>query len=565
MAEAQTIKNPDTGHEIKISSALTYDKDSKVYQLASQMANAGDDKQSPAEPPHSRSHKPKTEHIGPNKEVIAKYGKYKLNAYPPENVNEKDVIVNTNGNINTHAVLKWKDPKSGRTVNAYTQKFMEANAKIKWKRIEKIKPEFVDKIKSESKKLLQSKNPKMADAGACISLISQTGLRPGSRLGFGVTGNRGISTLGPDNIKIEGSKIKINFIGKSYQENVTEVDDLELANYLKRRINERPNEKFVFDLEKNELDDVFHKMTNHKIKIKDLRTYTATKLASDILETSEFPKELPDNPKKVKKIIKGILANVFEKVSQKLNNTPAMAKSSYVHPKIIEQWLKIHNLEPSLAEHRKYSLTNYLLTEQAETMNSEDLENCDEYPLPSWWDNDNIELVKINKSSGVNESKVGNKSTIEFVKSLEQSGLVAKNTYKNKTVMDTIQSIISMPKQEFDKTMKTTPNKNAVIIHREFSDWKQTYTKPITEYIDYEQEIFGGSGLEPYIKDAKVWWNSLSINEMRPLYKKYFNYGDYKDYNSSNILKMYIKEKFKPSDEEYRKTKDWWDRHKIRF
>jgi len=32
-------------------------------------------------------------------------------------------------------------------------------------------------------------------------------------------------------------------------------------------------------------------------------------------------------------------------------------------------------------------------------MNSEDLENCDEYPLPDFWDNDTIELVPIKKES----------------------------------------------------------------------------------------------------------------------------------------------------------------------
>jgi hypothetical protein len=30
-------------------------------------------------------------------------------------------------------------------------------------------------------------------------------------------------------------------------------------------------------------------------------------------------------------------------------------------------------------------------------MDSEDLENCDEYQLPDWWDNDSVELKPIKK------------------------------------------------------------------------------------------------------------------------------------------------------------------------
>jgi len=37
--------------------------------------------------------------------------------------------------------------------------------------------------------------------------------------------------------------------------------------------------------------------------------------------------------------------------------------------------------------------------EKTDKMNSEDLENCDEYPLPEWWDNDKYELRSIKKSA----------------------------------------------------------------------------------------------------------------------------------------------------------------------
>ena len=283
----------------------------------------------------------------PNPHFTSNYGKLGLNAYPPSSVEVKSVKVNTSGDINTHAVLQWKDPKSGRTVSAYTSKYIAKNAKIKWKRVQRIKPEYIDGIYNKSIRTLRSRNPIEKDAAAIIAIITKTGLRPGSVTGLNDTGNKGVSTLGPENIKIDGDKITINFVGKSYKQNNAVFKDPDLAAFLSKRIQQKKDDKFLFDSTDAQVRSVFSKRIGRKgMKIKDLRTYTATKMAKSILEKDKF--ELPENEKQIKKAIKNKLKQVFEEVSQKLNNTPAMAKSSYVHPKVIEDWLKTLGVEPTL-------------------------------------------------------------------------------------------------------------------------------------------------------------------------------------------------------------------------
>jgi len=286
----------------------------------------------------------------PNPYFKKKYGKLNLNSYPPMGVNEKSVRINMEGNINTHAVMSWKDPKTGRNVNAYTKKFMDKNAKVKWKRVENIKPEWVDNIHKKSNRALKSRSAVTREAGAIISMISQTGLRPGSQTGYADTQNRGVSTLGPENIKIEGDRITINFIGKSYQENNAEIVDKDLANYLSTKIKEREGNEFLFDISTSQLQTQFHNNVGRKgMKIKDLRTFTATKMAKEILENNTIsPPPLPQDKKQIKNLVKHKLDIVFNQVSQKLNNTPAMAKSSYVHPKVIENWLLSMGVAPVL-------------------------------------------------------------------------------------------------------------------------------------------------------------------------------------------------------------------------
>ena len=47
------------------------------------------------------------------------------------------------------------------------------------------------------------------------------------------------------------------------------------------------------------------------------------------------------------------------------------------------------------------------MAKEKEEMNPEDLENCDEYPLPEWWDNDNYELRPIKEGGETTKIDIG--------------------------------------------------------------------------------------------------------------------------------------------------------------
>jgi hypothetical protein len=77
-----------------------------------------------------------------------------------------------------------------------------------------------------------------------------------------------------------------------------------------------------------------------------MRTFVATDMARKILfEDKNPPPPLPEKKSGIKKLIQSKLMNVYKTVSEQLNNSPTMAKNSYVHPKVVEQWLKQLNVE----------------------------------------------------------------------------------------------------------------------------------------------------------------------------------------------------------------------------
>jgi DNA topoisomerase I len=276
----------------------------------------------------------------PENEWIKEFSnKYKLSRLPLGIPKDK-VQVNEEGDVNSHYVMKWVDPKTGKEQRAYTKEFLQKNADYKWDRIKKIDSKDIEKIKSVASDALKSKDAKEQQIGAILSIISNTGLRIGSRDGFNETQNRGVSTLHADNIKIDGDKVSFEFTGKSYKNNTAEFEDSELAKVLTDLKKSNSDKEFIFDkATDDQIRDYFHDKVSKDLKIKDMRTYIATDMANKILEEDSTPP--PPLPKKgVKKIIQQKLTNVYKKVSEQLNNTPSMAKNSYIHPKVIDGWIE---------------------------------------------------------------------------------------------------------------------------------------------------------------------------------------------------------------------------------
>lgn len=295
----------------------------------------------------------------------------------PLGIPKEMVTVNTDGSLGNW-VLKWNDPKTNKIVQSYSNKFLEENAAKKWKKIETITTKDIDQIETNCSTLLASTDSDKSQTAAISMIIAKTGLRPGSKLGFTETENRGVSTLAKKNVKIQGDEIIFEFKGKSYKNNTAKIKDKELAAWLSGNIATKEDEDFVFDVDIAKVRTIYQRdITVKNIRLKDMRTFTATEMARQILKSdNSSPPPLPE--KNIKKAIQAKLKEVFKKVSEQLNNTPAMAKSSYVHPKVIDQWL----VDIGLGDRK----TELLKSESDLHFEADYDENLDEYPLPEWWD-----------------------------------------------------------------------------------------------------------------------------------------------------------------------------------
>jgi len=436
------IINPETDRKIKVSTALGYDKNEPVYKKATQLVKKSAGKEEPKsnkatsektpvktavqKKKSERSHKPKSASYGISKEAVAflnEKGLSGLNVYPQSFVTLDQIKLNpeieSKGKDNVWvAKFPFKLPNGKEAVKiAYTRGFMKKSQVEKYKKISKISTKDIQNLESKTNALLSNPNKSISDSACILGIILRTGLRVGSD-NNPTTGNLGVRTLKKENIKVNGDTVNFKFIGKSYQENIATIKDKLIADYLSKNLADKKDTDNAFSASYEMVGRVMDKINPKKINPKDLRTYKATEMAKQFLQDKSLgiPPPLPKDDKEIKKVVKEKLAKVFEKVAEFLNNTPAMAKNSYVHPVVITDFLTSLNLEPKQVGYKHITMEadnkkgiqfttmdemfakykNYGEGEEAEAseIDLDDMYDCEEYLLPDWWFDDNIDLVR---------------------------------------------------------------------------------------------------------------------------------------------------------------------------
>jgi DNA topoisomerase-1 len=351
--------------------------------------------------------KPKKESARSKNPYIIKYGQYSLTRFPYPEEPEKNVTVDLKGDINSKAVLTWYDEKTKKTIRSYTREFMRRNAKKKWERMLKFKPETMQMVKEKTLTGLKKKDY-IAPSCAVINIMAHTGLRIGNRGLLNETGNKGVSTLSPKEVIIDGDKISFDFTGKSYQKNLAEFRSPQMAEYLTKLKSKRKGKALLFDVEYRLINRTYRRflgMRKKGFKLKDMRTFVANEIALDALKNDkEAPPPMPTKITAQKKAIKAKIKRVSQVVADKLNNTAGVAKSSYIHPFVLEEWLKSigaktedymkksvddNTKKKSFKEMSLYDILS--LHPESESVNIDD-DDCDEYLLPDFlYEEDEIE------------------------------------------------------------------------------------------------------------------------------------------------------------------------------
>ncbi|GAA3100162.1 DNA topoisomerase IB [Kribbella aluminosa] len=152
-------------------------------------------------------------------------------------------------------------------------------------------------------------------------------------------GSRGAATLLRRDVRVSRGRLVFDFRAKGGQRRTVELDDDKLVaavRSLKRGRHQSPR-LLVFrdsdgyhEIDAGMINERFHELVGDGFTVKDLRTWTATVHAAvDLAEA---------DPPATKQALNAAVKDMLEEVSDHLGNTPAVARSSYVDPRVVEQF-----------------------------------------------------------------------------------------------------------------------------------------------------------------------------------------------------------------------------------
>ena len=188
-----------------------------------------------------------------------------------------------------------------------------------------------------------------------VRLLETTFIRVGNEEYARTNRTVGLTTMGDRHAKVEGSRLRFEFRGKSGVKHRVEVTDRRLARLVKR-CQDLPGEElfqYVDDdglrhsIGSADVNEYLREITGEDFTAKDFRTWAGTVLAAQALqEYAALDAQAP---------AKSYVVRAIEEVAKRLGNTPAVCRKCYVHPAVIDAYL-----EGSLAESLREQLDQEL-------------------------------------------------------------------------------------------------------------------------------------------------------------------------------------------------------------
>jgi DNA topoisomerase I len=182
--------------------------------------------------------------------------------------------------------------------------------------------------------------PREKVLGAVIRLLELTLIRVGNDEYARLNKSFGLTTLRDRHAKIEGSDVRFRFRGKGGIMHEVGLRDRRLASIV-RRCQELPGQELfqyvdedgaVRDITSDDVNEYLREISGGDFTAKDFRTWAGTLLAYRALRALQ--------PQDHGVAAKKNVVEAMKLTADRLGNTPAVARGSYVHPAVLEAYLE---------------------------------------------------------------------------------------------------------------------------------------------------------------------------------------------------------------------------------
>ena len=208
-----------------------------------------------------------------------------------------------------------------------------------------------DRILGFGKALSKARERVLSDIGAetmslerscavAVRLLDLGYFRIGNDVYTDTNGSFGLTTMRKDHVSKHGDALRFCFVGKSGVEHTIDIDDkaaIEALQVMRKRRG-GGDELLAWkdgttwrDLGASDVNDYIRTCFGIEATAKDFRTWHATVIAAAVLADTDEPGETKASRKRA-------VSGAMKEVSEFLGNTPTLARSAYVDPRVVEAY-----------------------------------------------------------------------------------------------------------------------------------------------------------------------------------------------------------------------------------
>jgi DNA topoisomerase I len=237
-----------------------------------------------------------------------------------------------------HIQATARDAK-GRKQYRYHPEWQEVRDKEKFTRTLAFARALPEMRKAVGKDMAGPRLARRTVLATVVRLLETTLIRIGNREYAEQNKSYGLTTMRNRHVEVNGAKLEFDFVGKSGKRHVVELADRRVARIIKELQDLPGQELFQYvgedgerhSIDSTDVNDYLRQLSGADFTAKDFRTWAGTVLAAWAL--SEFEKI--DSQAAARRNITAAV----KKVASQLGNTPAVCRSSYIHPEILNCYL----------------------------------------------------------------------------------------------------------------------------------------------------------------------------------------------------------------------------------
>jgi DNA topoisomerase-1 len=238
----------------------------------------------------------------------------------------------------TASVQAWGFDARGRRQYRYHERAVERGQLRKYHRVRRLGHDLPAIRRRVARDIGARDLTRTAVAAAAVQLIGEAFFRVGSERYERENGTFGLTTLRKSHVTLHGDRVQFDYIGKGSIRQRQVVFDRRLASVIRRLMKTPGTRLFRYrdgprwvDLTAPDVNEYLRSLGNARYTAKDFRTWGGTLRMAIVLGELGSGASARESARNV--------ALAARLVAAELGNTPAICRSSYVHPLIIARYV----------------------------------------------------------------------------------------------------------------------------------------------------------------------------------------------------------------------------------